>query len=501
VMYGLGLGNVAGSNDPERVSKIGAAAYLALHYQIDDLKRVLDQQPAARGIVRWFCQNLLSQSTEYVVNQLKRLVWDHPWVKEVIVGNELNLVDEQNPLLSPTYTALNLKAIFEALRREPALDGVILHLGAFSPSGNYLDYYKAIRDTSIPFDVLDVHCYGTSYRQLAEPLFAVSNMFTVPIEVTEWNWGAGNEVNIPVWATEARAFLDYATSIGVRGAHWFMWKWQYTQKGTSVDVMDTPMEQVLANLYSQKLVESQVSNISLSFPIEIVPTKAHGGRRTETRNIFIHSTRSGVPSHTLEQEYAGTVSYFLSPDGDSSHYVVGPSKTSRMVDDDNVAYHARENNAWAIGIEIAQPTDAFVYTDYQYKATAEIVYKLCKKYGIPIQHVTSQTQRGIIGHEDSEQGKRDGKSDPGHMWDWTKFLALVRAFDGAVIAPTPSTFQLGPGFAHIVEENRMTPLSNETYTDWGSYALARTSDNDLAFLIWRRYTNEAKWAKWSNFSG
>ena len=39
----------------------------------------------------------------------------------------------------------------------------------------------------------------------------------------------------------------------------------------------------------------------------------------------------------------------------------------------------------------------------------------------------TQTKKGLIGHEDSEQGERDGKSDPGPKFDWNHCLALVRA--------------------------------------------------------------------------
>ena len=168
-----------------------------------------------------------------------------------------------------------------------------------------------------------------------------------------------------------------------------------------------------------------VPDVSFGVPTVTRITPAHGPPRATTLGVVIHSTRSGT-NNTLEQEYRGTVAYFMRPDGDSAHAVVGPAEVTRMVHDDDASYHAQENNRTHLGIEVAQPLPTTAYTDRQYELAAAVTRAYCDKYGIPKVRVMSQAVRGIIGHEDSEQGKRNGKSDPGARWDWDRFIRLVR---------------------------------------------------------------------------
>ena len=35
-------------------------------------------------------------------------------------------------------------------------------------------------------------------------------------------------------------------------------------------------------------------------------------------------------------------------------------------------------------------------------------------------------RKGFTGHEDSTQGKQVGKSDPGDLFDWPKFIGMLR---------------------------------------------------------------------------
>ncbi len=156
--------------------------------------------------------------------------------------------------------------------------------------------------------------------------------------------------------------------------------------------------------------------------IKICPN--YTANRPTTRGCIIHATRSGLDIG-LESEYTLTVSYMLTPGSNSSHFVVGPSQVARLVHDQDASWHALENNFTHLGLEVAQPKPATPFTDFQYQATADIVKKWAKAYGIPLTRVFSQAQLGIIGHEDTEQGKRDGKSDPGPQWDWDKFMGLL----------------------------------------------------------------------------
>lgn len=147
--------------------------------------------------------------------------------------------------------------------------------------------------------------------------------------------------------------------------------------------------------------------------------------RAEYRNIFIHATR-GPGDRTLEEEYRIAVNYLTTPGTPASaQFVVGPSEVTRLVRDEDSSWHASENNRTALSIEFAQPSSLPPFTEFQYRAGAEIVYEWCQSYGIPPVRVFSQAHRGVIGHEDSEQGKRFGKTDPGSQFNWSYFMSLV----------------------------------------------------------------------------
>jgi N-acetyl-anhydromuramyl-L-alanine amidase AmpD len=173
----------------------------------------------------------------------------------------------------------------------------------------------------------------------------------------------------------------------------------------------------------------------MAFPEEVQLTTSSASNRPKTLGVFIHSTRGGH-NVTLEQEFRATIGFFLNPDNEASaHYVVGPSKVCRMVPDEDMAFHARENNRTHLGMEIAQPFIGTPYTEFQYQAAAFLVRRWCDKYGIPMERMMSQTRKGLIGHEDSEQGERDDKSDPGPKFDWNHFLALVRRREAGPTEP------------------------------------------------------------------
>src|SRR5262249_6485498 len=107
---------------------------------------------------------------------------------------------------------------------------------------------------------------------------------------------------------------------------------------------------------------------TMSFPEEVQLTTSMAPNRPQTLRVFIHSTRGGHDV-TLEQEFRATIGFFLNPANEvSAHYVVGPSKVCRMVRDEDIAFHARENNRTHLGVEIAQPLISTPYTEFQYQA-------------------------------------------------------------------------------------------------------------------------------------
>ena len=76
------------------------------------------------------------------------------------------------------------------------------------------------------------------------------------------------------------------------------------------------------------------------------------------------------------------------------------------------------------------------------------------KAGIPVVHLPTlewqDGRRGFVGHEETEQGLRDGKSDPGPPFDWAKFINMLKA-ETEEEMPTPAelfaALKTNPDFA------------------------------------------------------
>jgi hypothetical protein len=167
------------------------------------------------------------------------------------------------------------------------------------------------------------------------------------------------------------------------------------------------------------------------------PENWSAGPRATTLGVVIHATRGGGRPET---ELSATVNWFKNADAQvSAHLVIGLppfSEVVRCVRDDDVAWHAREANRTHLGIEICQPTPTTPITAFQYEAAAEACRLWATKYNFPLRRVMTITQPGIVGHEDTEPGKRDRKSDPGPAFDWPRFLALLDA------TPAPTRAEL-----------------------------------------------------------
>jgi hypothetical protein len=210
--------------------------------------------------------------------------------------------------------------------------------------------------------------------------------------------------------------------------------------------------------------------------------------------VVIHATRGGRAD--AEADYRATISCFLAPASEvSAHVVVGPNRVCRMVDDADVAWHAEENNRTHLGIELAQPRADTPYSDFQYRAAARIVRRWCESYGLPLEHVGSQYRRGIIGHEETEQGRRCGKSDPGPRFDWDRFMRLVR--QDASAAPPSREPRLGEGFRAFLDGHPEAgrPRHDEAGDVYGNSYVWLTPTARYprgALLVWRKWLNQVK---------
>ena len=177
--------------------------------------------------------------------------------------------------------------------------------------------------------------------------------------------------------------------------------------------------------------------------------------RSGYRKIFIHSTRSGIPDRTdLELELASTLNWFQNPNaGASSHLVISPLETVRCVEDELPAGHASEDNFDSLAIELTQPIASMPYPDLLLARAAAATRSWCLEYAIPMVRLTEWTSegRGIIGHEDSRQGLRVGKSDPGPMFPWNTFIGMVREEEATMTFEEFVRKWLGPLYQYYLE--------------------------------------------------
>lgn len=147
------------------------------------------------------------------------------------------------------------------------------------------------------------------------------------------------------------------------------------------------------------------------------------------RTVIIHATRSGIPGFAKELE--ATLNWFSTPGNPSSHWVVGPEgQKVRVVRNTNRAAHAQEDNDNSWGIEVCQGVEDDGFTEAQYIAVTEICRDdYMHDFNVPPVHAKTSSEPGFIGHQETEQGRRNGKSDPGKYWDWDKFLRLLTAIE------------------------------------------------------------------------
>ncbi|WP_328886266.1 peptidoglycan-binding protein [Streptomyces sp. NBC_00316] len=145
-----------------------------------------------------------------------------------------------------------------------------------------------------------------------------------------------------------------------------------------------------------------------------VPADAHNftvGRSAKIDKVIIHVTQGS---------YAGTISWFQNPTSEvSAHYVIRSSdgQITQTVRDRDTAYHAKNSNASALGIE----HEGFVddpswFTDAMYRSSAALTRTLCDTYGIP------KDRTHIIGHSEAPGSDH---TDPGKYWDWNLYMGYV----------------------------------------------------------------------------
>ncbi|MET7638419.1 peptidoglycan recognition family protein [Streptomyces sp. NPDC005438] len=129
---------------------------------------------------------------------------------------------------------------------------------------------------------------------------------------------------------------------------------------------------------------------------------------------------SQIVIHVTQGSYAGSISWFQNPEAQvSAHYVIRSEdgEVTQMVRDADTAWHARDANSSALGIEHeGYVDDPAWFTESMYASSAKLTKHLLNTHGLAADRNT------VVGH--SEVPGND-HTDPGPNWDWDHYMDLV----------------------------------------------------------------------------
>lgn len=178
--------------------------------------------------------------------------------------------------------------------------------------------------------------------------------------------------------------------------------------------------------------------------------KSWPDRRSHIAGVMIHATRSG---RSAGDDGPGTENWLGHPSNGSAAqdwgsswdaliYESGLQVITHDVDKWYASWCAGYGDAgtWPAGlyyvmVEVSQGRPEDHFTEAELHSAAQYTAEASQKYGFPLVKIPFLTQRGtpprgICSHEDSANGKKLGKSDPGPMWPWERFLGLCRQYAG-----------------------------------------------------------------------
>lgn len=179
------------------------------------------------------------------------------------------------------------------------------------------------------------------------------------------------------------------------------------------------------------------------------------GRRRTTEIVIGHWW--GDPN--TRPTFQGVVNWFKNPNSQvSAHYVVGQGQMVQMVDEDDVAWHARQANPFTIGIEIDPNAN-----DDTYQRVGWLVYDIRRRLGnLPLKGHNAYVQTQCPGHTDLARIDRIAReyANPAPVVpEWQKNLVKVKPEQLKVIVQQAQIYDLRNG-------NPIKPLGYNTPIDF-----------------------------------
>lgn len=161
--------------------------------------------------------------------------------------------------------------------------------------------------------------------------------------------------------------------------------------------------------------------------------------RVAVRGIIWHATRSGIAGRSAGQEYWSCLNWFRSPNnvvrdaagnpwyGGMSNYVIGGGRVCLAVPDEFVPrFSAGVHDFFALSVELGQATNGDPYDPRDIELARRFAEDKAHEYGfrlgrLPFVDGNNSQWPGEVGHEDTAQGRGQGKTDPGPLF-WSAYL-------------------------------------------------------------------------------
>lgn len=117
-------------------------------------------------------------------------------------------------------------------------------------------------------------------------------------------------------------------------------------------------------------------------------------------------------------------------------YGIGPGRIVECVPPEFIpAWSSHPSDLHVISVEVAQSNLGQAIEPETIAACVEFAREMSERYGFPLERVYPADDRywtGMAGHEDTQQGRASGKTDPGQAF-WEPFMAALTG--GASMTP------------------------------------------------------------------